>query len=44
MTTFNIGNQNAGSIQNIGGDIWIRCPMESVKLRSHLMHLSLAEI
>jgi len=24
MTTFNIGNQNAGSIQNIGGDMAVR--------------------
>ena len=24
MTTFNIGNQNAGSIQNVGGDMVVR--------------------
>ena len=24
MTTFNIGSQNAGSIQNVGGDMVVR--------------------
>ena len=46
MTTFNIGNQNAASIQNVGGDMTVRggihgtANLHVVELRGRLARLS----
>jgi hypothetical protein len=46
MTTFNVGNQNAGSIQNVGGDMVVHggvhgsASVQVVELRGRLAQLS----
>jgi hypothetical protein len=46
MSTFNIGSQNAGSIQNVGGDMVVEggihgtANVHVVELRGQLAHLS----
>jgi hypothetical protein len=46
MSTFNIGSQNAGSIQNVGGDMVVHDGIHGTadvhvsELRGHLAHLS----
>jgi hypothetical protein len=46
MTTFNIGNQNAGSIQNVGGDMAVHgglhgsANVQVIELRGRLAQLS----
>jgi hypothetical protein len=45
MTTFNIGSQNAGSIQNVGGDMVVQDGIDGtanvnvIELRGRLAHL-----
>jgi hypothetical protein len=46
MSTFNIGSQNAGSIQNVGGDMVVQdgihgtATVHVTELRGELVHLS----